>query len=122
MSPTYDAGTGKPDFDAFLQSLRQAVRIRLAAEWKGARETIFRLGDAFVDRSRDDLARWTGLLSVGALTKADFDWLVQGRRELAELEALRAAGLTTAEADRLRAAVVETVVSTAFVHFLGWKA
>lgn len=122
MSRPLDPTDNGPEFDDFLEALRRAVRLRLAGEWKGAREALFRLGDAFIDRSREDLQRWTGLLAVGALTRADFDWLVQGRRDLGELEALRAAGITTAQADRLRAAVVETVVSTAFAHFLGWKA
>lgn len=111
-----------PEFARFFDLLKLAVRERLARDWQGVRDGLFQIGDTFLDRSRSDLARWTGLLSVGALTRADFDWLVQGRRELAELEALRNAGITLAQADRLRVAVVETVVSTAFAHFLGWKA
>ena len=35
-----------------------------------------------------DLARWTALLESGDLTPADFTWLVQGKRDLSEVEAL----------------------------------
>lgn len=118
VNPTAETMSASPDFGAFLEGLRAAVRDRLSSDWAEYRKTLFAIGDGFIDSTRQDLERWTGLLSVGALTREDFDWLVQGRRDLAEMEALRNAGLSLAQVDRLRAALVETVVSTAFRHFL----
>ncbi len=108
----------KRDFDAFVRSLKDALRDRLSSDWPAYRAALFQIGDGFVDRTRGDMARWTGLLATGALTRDDFEWLVFGRRELAELEALRLAGLSLAQIDRFRAALVETIVGTAFRHFL----
>lgn len=105
-------------FEAFMRQLKTALRERLEREWPNFRSALFEIGDGFIDRTRTDLARWTGLLAVGALSPEDFEWLVFGRRELAELEALRLAGLSLAQVDRFRAALVETVVGTAFRHFL----
>lgn len=108
----------KRDFDTFIRQVKEALRDRLASDWPAYRSALFQIGDGFVDRTRSDMARWTGLLSTGALTRDDFEWLVFGRRELAELEALRLAGLSLAQIDRFRAALVETIVGTAFRHFL----
>lgn len=106
------------DFETFLRALREALRERLSQEWPAYRTALFEIGDGFIARTRSDMARWTGLVAVGALTPQDFEWLVYGRRELAELESLRLAGLSLAQVDRFRAALVEVVVGTAFRHFL----
>ena len=117
MTESADLGP-KRDFEAFIRMLKESLRDRLATEWPAFRAALFQIGDGFVDRTRSDMARWTGLLSTGALSRDDFEWLVFGRRELAELEALRFAGLSLAQIDRFRAMLVETIVGTAFRHFL----
>lgn len=114
---TAEASPG-PEFDGFIQNLKNALRDRLASDWPAYRAALFQIGSGFVDRTRGDMARWTGLLATGALTRDDFEWLVFGRRELAELEALRLAGLSLAQIDRFRAALVETIVGATFRHFL----
>ena len=117
MTESTEART-KRDFEAFVRQLKDSLRDRVATDWPTYRAALFQIGEGFVDRTRGDMARWTGLLATGALTRDDFEWLVFGRRELAELEALRLAGLSLAQIDRFRAALVETIVGTAFRHFL----
>lgn len=117
MTETTEA-RAKRDFEAFVRQLKDSLRDRVATDWPTYRAALFQIGEGFVDRTRGDMARWTGLLATGALTRDDFEWLVFGRRELAELEALRLAGLSLAQIDRFRAALVETIVGTAFRHFL----
>jgi hypothetical protein len=108
----------RPDFSSFMQALREALRTRIAADWQTYRDALDQLTDRFLKGSRADLERWTGLLAAGSLTRDDFEWLVEGRKDLARVEVLRDAGLSFAQIDRLRAAVVETVVGTAFRAFL----
>lgn len=117
MTESSDAPV-KRDFDDFIRQLKDALRARLSTDWPAYRAALFQIGDGFVDRTRSDMARWSGLLATGALTREDFEWLVFGRRELAELEALRLAGLSLAQIDRFRATLVEVIVGTAFGHFL----
>jgi hypothetical protein len=107
-----------PNFKGFLAALRIELADRLKTEWAAHRTALFQVGERFIERTREDLERWSGLLAVGALTRKDFDWLVQGRRDLAGMEALQNAGLSIAQADRFRSALVETIVGTAFRHFL----
>ena len=52
------------------------------------------------------------------LTPDDFTWLVQGKRDLAEMEGLKQAGIALARVDRFRSSLLDTVVGTAFDVFL----
>lgn len=102
-----------PDFDDFLGELRSNFR-RLANEHASefseeARED----AERFVRETREDLERWTRRLAAGELSQADFEFLVEGKKDLAELEALERAGLARIRADRFRDSLVSTVVGTA---------
>ena len=70
--------TTKRDFEAFIRMLKESLRDRLANEWPAFRAALFQIGDGVVDRTRSDMARWTGLLSTGALSRDDFEWLAEG--------------------------------------------
>lgn len=75
-------------------------------------------GTAFVEKIKVDLERWSQLLASGALSKDDFAWLVQGKKDLAEMEALEHAGLALARPDHFRTDLVNLVVDTAFSMFV----
>lgn len=107
-----------PDFDAFRDTLLDRLRALVETEWADHRDAAFGDGRAFIENTEADLARWAALLEAGALTPEDFTWLVQGRRDLAEMEGLKQAGLTLARLDRFRASLLDTVVGTAFDVFL----
>jgi len=70
-------------------------------------------GQAFAQKCREDLERWTALLAEGSLTKEDFAYLVEAKKDLAEMEALKQKGLTEAKIDKLKAAVLNSVVGSA---------
>ncbi len=102
------------DFDRFLELLKDNLKA-LAQEHLGdLRDAALRDGQAFVAATRADLERWLALVAEGALTRDDFEWLVQGKKDLAELEALKQAGLAKVRLDRFRSSLVELVVNTAF--------
>ncbi len=107
-----------PDFDAFRETLRERLRALVEEQWSDYRDAALGDGRAFIENTEADLARWTALLEEGTLTPEDFTWLVQGRRDLAEMEGLKQAGLTLARLDRFRIALLDTVVGTAFDVFL----
>jgi hypothetical protein len=100
-------------FDDFLDALRTDLAALAEEQWREYRGEILRDGRDFAESVREDLERWMGLVRDGSLTPEDFAWLVQGKRDLAEMEALRAAGLAQARVDRLRSALLDTVVGAA---------
>ncbi len=75
-------------------------------------------GQAFLKKARADLERWTKALARGRLSKADFEWLVQGKKDLAEMEALKQAGLGLVRVDQFRSSLIDLVIGTAFKVFL----
>lgn len=106
------------DFDTFVSTFRDRLKALALAEWDDVRDAAVGDGLAFVEQSKADLARWTMLLEDGALTPEDFTWLVQGKRDLVEMESLKQLGLGLARLDRFRSSLLDTVVGTAFDVFL----
>jgi hypothetical protein len=72
----------------------------------------------FLRKSRDDVERWAGLMNEEKLTPEEFESLVKGKKDLAEMEALKRAGMALVRIDRLRESLIEVVIKTAFGIFL----
>jgi hypothetical protein len=72
----------------------------------------------FLDTTKDDLALWTEQLAKGELSKDEFEFLVLGKKDLAQLLALKRAGLTEAKIESFQNAVINLVISSAFKVFL----
>lgn len=107
-----------PDFDEFLKVLRGNMEDLARKSWKGYREAAVKDGESFLRKAKDDLKRWTMLLAEGKLTQEDFVWLVQGKKDLAVLEALKQEGLSLVQLDRFRNALLDVVVNTAIGVYL----
>ena len=75
-------------------------------------------GQAFFKQARTDLERWTKALARGLLSKVDFEWLVRGKKDLAEMEALQQARLALVRVDQFRSSLIDLVIGTAFKTFL----
>lgn len=107
-----------PDFDAFLDTLKDDIAALAASHLDELRDEALKDGTQFLEHTKDDLKRWTRLMEQGKLSKKDVESLVRGRKELAKMEALKQAGLAAAEADRFRQALVDQVIDTATDVFL----
>ena len=107
-----------PDFKQFLDLLKDNIGALAAKSWKDFRDAAVKDGQAFIEKTKQDLDRWTGLLGQGKLTKDDFEWLVKGKKDLAELVALKQAGLAKARLDQFRGSLIDLVVGTALKFFL----
>lgn len=68
----------------------------------------------FVEKTRDDLECWVQQLTEGDLSREDFEWLVKGKKDLAEMEALKKKGLAKAKVDKYKIVIIDTVVGSAF--------
>lgn len=102
-----------PDIDALFDALKEEVATLAETHLQALRDEAFQDGTDFLERTQEDLERWTRLLEEGDLSRDEFESLVRGRKDLAEMEALKQAGLAAVEADRFRDALVDRVIDTA---------
>jgi len=100
--------------DAFKPALQDLAKKTLDAYTKQATAD----GQAFQDAQKASLDKWTQELVDGVLSKAEFADLVQGIQDLAELVALKQAGLAAARLDGFRTSLINLVIDTAFKVFL----
>lgn len=73
---------------------------------------------AFLNKSEEDLKRWTKLLALGAITEQDFSDLIQARSAVADMHFLRQQGVALATLERFRTRLISLVIDTTFEMFL----
>lgn len=105
-------------FDDFLNTLEKEIVAFAEKGWNSYKNSAIEDGSTFVEKTKADLKRWTQMLALGQLSKDDFEWLVVGKKDLAELEALKQAGLTQVALDRFVNGLVDVIINTAFTVFL----
>lgn len=105
-------------FGDFIESLKTEVIKFAESSWDTYKNAAISDGNAFIEKTKADLERWTKMLAQGDLTRDDFEWLIVGKKDLAELETLKQAGLAKATLDKFTNGLIDTIVNTAFKVFL----
>jgi hypothetical protein len=105
-------------FDQFIEALKTELVKFAKDSWKAYKASAVKDGMAFIEESKADLERWTKMLARGELTRDDFAWLMVGKKDLAELEALKQEGLAKVALDRFVNGLIDSIVTTAFKAFL----
>lgn len=105
-------------FAEFWKVLQQELIEFADYSWKEHRSAAIKDGEAFLAKAKEDIKRWTTLLTAGELTADDFEWLMAGKKDLAQLAALKRKGLAQVARDRFVNGLIDTVVATAFRVFL----
>ena len=68
----------------------------------------------FLQKSTLNLKRWVEELARGEMDKDEFESLVKGQADVAEMRALKQAGLTAVQIDTFTNGVLDIIVSAAF--------
>lgn len=105
------------DFKEFWNALTGNIKEYATSKWKDYLNDVISDGNAFLDKTKEDIKRWTIQLSKKELTKKDFEWLLEGKKDLAEMEALKQKGLDLAEIERCRDGLLNVVLNTALNIF-----
>lgn len=105
-------------FQDFWKTLQTELVEFAEFSWKDYRNAAIKDGNVFLKESRQDLERWTKMLASGGLTRDDFEWLVAGKKDLAELAFLKRKGLSQVAQDRFVYGLIDTIVATALKTFL----
>ena len=104
----------KIDIDSIFKSIED--QSKALAERLFKRYTSQALSDVkdFLQQSRDDLKRWIEELARREIDKEEFESLVQGQADVAEMRALKQAGLAAVQIDTFTNGVLDIVISAAF--------
>lgn len=107
-----------PDINDFLVSLKDELLGFAEKNLKDYKDELLKDGNTFAKKLKSDLERWSQGLVSGALSKKDFEFLVKGKKDLAEMEALKQAGLGKVKINKIRDGVIGIVVNSAIKTFL----
>jgi hypothetical protein len=105
-------------FKTFLSTLEGNLKDLAKKDLKDYQDQAVLVGANFVSKTKADLEEWTNQLEKGELSRADFKWLVKGKKDLAEMQALEQAGLALVARDRFVNSLTSVVADTAFSVFL----
>ncbi len=106
------------DFNEFIEALKENLLPVVKEGFETYKDQVFSDGSAFAEKMKDDLQKWLLQLKDGSLTKSDFEFLVKGKGDLAEMEALKLAGLAQVKVEMLKKSIIQTVIGTAEKFFL----
>lgn len=76
-------------FDEFMQVLQKELIEFAEYSWNEYKTAAIRNGKSFLEITKSDLERWTRMLITCDLTRDDFEWLMIGKKDLAELVYLK---------------------------------
>ena len=68
----------------------------------------------FLEKSKDALRRWVEDLDRGDIDKDEFESLIKGQADVAEMRALKQAGLAAVQIDTFTNGVLDIIVNAAF--------
>ena len=100
------------DFNTIWETLVKDIGALAKAQLPGFLKQAETDGKAFLDRSKVQLQKWVQQVADGTLTKEEFEFLVKGLQDLAEMNALKQAGLALVKIDNFKSAVINTVITT----------
>lgn len=97
-------------FDKLKNDVANLAELTVKTYVKDAKKVAGNLLNAL----KTKLERWTLLLASGDLTTEDFELLVNSQKDLAEMEALKQAGLAAIRVDQFKDSVFNLIVDTVF--------
>lgn len=98
-------------FEDVLEEVKRGIIEIVTREGTEYIDAAVRDAEAFLKESREELERWLKQLAAGQLSKDELASLVRGKKDLAEMVALKQAGLAAARIDRIRTALINLVIT-----------
>ena len=105
-------------FDDFLASLQTNLKQYAETSFGAWRDAAVADGESFIAKTKTDMENWTNELAAGQIDSDDFNWLVESKKDLAQLVALKQQGLAAARLDEFFAGLTGVITNTAVSVFL----
>jgi len=107
-----------PTFNDFVSTLKNDLLEFAKENFEEYKDELLKDGTYFLEKAKSDLERWTEGLVSGALSKEDFGFLLKGKKDLAEMEALKQLGLSKIRITKITNGIIDVVIGSAFKTFL----
>jgi len=107
-----------PNFNDFLITLKDDLLDFAQENLEEYKDELVKDGTMFFEKTKSDVERWTDGLASGALSPADFEFLLKGKKDLAEMEALKQAGLAQVKLDKITNGIIDVITGSAIRTFL----
>jgi len=107
-----------PTFNDFVSILKSDLLDFAKENLEEYKNELLKDGTLFIEKVKSDLERWTEGLASGALSKTDFEFLLKGKKDLAQMEALKQLGLSKIRITKITNSIIDVVVGSAVKTFL----
>lgn len=101
-------------FDDIFKTLKKQVEDLARLVVKNYVKEAVKDGRKFLEETKESLQRWTLLLIDKKITTQDFEWLVMSQQDLAQMIALKQAGLAQIRIEQFRNSLLSLVIDTVF--------
>ena len=107
-----------PTFNEFVSTLKNDLLDFAKENLEEYKDELLKDGTLFIEKTKSGLERWTEGLASGALSQADFEFLLKGKKDLAKMEALKQLGLSKIRITKITNGIIDVVVGSAVKTFL----
>ena len=105
-------------FNDFLSTVKNDLLDFAKDNFEEYKDELLKDGSAFLEKAKSDIERWTDGLVSGALSQSDFEFLLKGKKDLAQMEALKQIGLSKIRISKITNGIIDVVVGSAVKTFL----
>lgn len=97
-----------------IDTLKKDVAVLAQSSFKDFHKEAIADGKSFVDAIGSDLVIWAASCAAGKMTKDELSSLIKGKKDLAEMKALKQRGLAKARIDQFVNGVIDKTISRTF--------
>ncbi len=101
------------DFDDFLEDVKAGLGGLVADTLGDFADSAKERAAAFLEDTKEDLQKWRQQLADGEISLDDFEFLVKGKADLAEMSVLLERGAAKVAVDRFRLGLVQLIRDSA---------
>ncbi|QYM92208.1 hypothetical protein [Dickeya zeae] len=104
--------------DEFINTLGNELINYAKENWQQYEKQAVKDGNEFLNKLKADLAVWSKQVADGELSEDELAWLIEGKKDLAQLESLKQAGLAQVNIDKFMSGLINIIISNLFKTFL----
>ncbi len=107
-----------PTFNDFISTVKNDLLDFAKENFEEYKNELLKDGSTFLEKTKSDIERWTEGLASGALSPADFEFLLKGKKDIAQMEALKQIGLSKIRISKITNGIIDVMVGSAVKTFL----
>lgn len=107
-----------PTFNDFISTAKNDLLDFAKENFEEYKDELLKDGSTFLEKTKSDIERWTEGLASGALSPVDFEFLLKGKKDIAQMEALKQIGLSKIRISKITNGIIDVIVGSAVKTFL----